>query len=1044
MKNVFMEQVSIFEKINLLKRELGLNNYDESSITKCYQICSLIETDKAKHYLDTNINDTLLFLSASECIKNNNGKVLGFLAKDSRLWSVDSIRTSKSTTVREDRIAQLFPQLSHYKFDLDLDDLVSVAVKSYSEMVSLIKAKKIKLDLVHLITEISMARIIEDIFDDINDDGIILLDKTDELIRNSLADFWKEKTVPLFECDNYAIYKKTNPALCDTVRLDHLRKKLLTIRENLRVIEMHSVPSITVGVVAYNIENYIQECLSSIVHQRGNFKMDVVIFEDSSTDATYQKIVDFMHNTKLPPNINIQLNQNKKNVGLVENYHLVISRAKEINNDFFALVDGDDYFINDERLQKHIEHLIANPDLALSFDGRILYDEGSDTYSIDDTKQRLTQSKYNFFDLAKNYFMGTGSVVRGNVVLQTPDELFNIFTADWFLHLFFSRYGDIGFIKKPMFVYRIHKQGDWSGRTTLFNARRLYKAIDDFNSLTNYVYYPYIFEHQAQLYNQKYNEPFENLDLLIIDDVFPHPSNGYRLQEFGSYLTHFEKIKILAAGVWTHLLGSDTNIEIIKRYKQDHRSVADKVVGWNGYSFNGNVSAKLAYICFLGNAYHCIELLESLNIPFVLELYPGGSFGLDNIQSDRMLERVLSSKCFRKVIVTQQATYDYLLKKNLCAKEEIINIFGVVMPVDDLTKEYKGKKHFGYQKKTLDICFVAMKYTKFGSDKGYDLFIEVAKKLVKSHKNIKFHVVGGFDEDVIDVSSLKNRITFYGHQKLDWFDAFYQDKDIILSPNINGLTHNGAFDGFPTAACTDAGLRETAIFCTDPLHLNKDHYLPGEEIEILEHNTAYIVERINYYYLNPDKLLALAQKGRKRIQQLYSYDAQMKPRIQLLDEEISKYPSWVDKSIAIKSGNMAEKANHPINQFGSSQPDKKIYYPVNKESLMQKAIRIIRKIYKRILIHQEVKLIRNSILFDEEWYLLNNPDVAAAKLDPCIHYLRHGACERRNPSRLFDSSWYLDTYPDVSRSGINPLVHYLRFGQFEGRSPQKNNLSEVY
>lgn len=1044
MKNVFMNHESIYEKIKLLMGELGLNNYEESSIIKCFQICSLIETEKAKHFLDTNINDTLFFLSASECIKNNNGKVLGFIAKDSRLWSVDSNNISKSPPVREDRIAHLFPQLSQYKFDLDLDDHVSVAVKSYSELVSLIEDKKIKLDLVHLITEIKIDRIVEDIFDNINDDGIILLEKTDELKSDSIADFYKEKTVQLYECDDYAIYKKIDPALCDDVRLDHLRKKLVTIRENIHNFESQPVPSITVGVVAYNIENYIQECLSSIIHQRGNFNMDVVVFEDSSTDSTYQKIVEFINNTELPNNIKIELNKNKKNVGLVENYHLVISRAKEINNDFFALVDGDDYFINDERLQKHIEHLNANPDLALSFDGIILYDEGSDTYSIETTKQKLTQSKYNFFDLVKDNFMATCSVVRGNVVLKTPDELFNIFTADWFLHLFFSQYGDIGFIRKPMFVYRIHTHGDWSGRTTLFNARRLYKAIDDFNSLTNYAYYPYIFEYQAQLYNQKYNEPFENLDLLIIDDVFPHPSNGYRLQEFGSYLTHFEKIKILATGVWTHLLGNDTNIEIIKKYKQDHKDIADKVIGWNGYSFNGDVSCKLAYICFLGNAYPCIELLERLNIPFVLELYPGGSFGLDNVQSDRMLERVLSSQCFRKVIVTQQATYDYLLKKNFCAKEDIINIFGVVMPVDDLTKEYKGKKHFGYQKKTLDICFVAMKYTKFGSDKGYDIFIEVAKKLAKLHKNINFHVVGGFNEDVIDVSSLKNRITFYGHQKLDWFDTFYKNKDIILSPNLNGLTFNGAFDGFPTAACTDAGLRETAIFCTDPLNLNNNHYLPGEEIEIIEHDVAYIVERINYYYHNPDKLLTLAQNGRKRIQKLYSYDTQMKPRIQLLEDEISNYPRWVDESIAIKSGNKPAKASHPTHQFGATQSDKKTYYPVNKDSLMEKAIRIIRKIYKRILIHQEVKLIRNSILFDEEWYLLNNPDVAAAKMDPCIHYLLHGAYERRNPSPLFDSSWYLDTYPDVSRSGLNPLVHYLRFGQFEGRSPQKNNLSEVY
>ena len=121
-------------------------------------------------------------------------------------------------------------------------------------------------------------------------------------------------------------------------------------------------------------------------------------------------------------------------------------------------------------------------------------------------------------------------------------------------------------------------------------------------------------------------------------------------------------------------------------------------------------------------------------------------------------------------------------------------------------------------------------------------------------------------------------------------------------------------------------------------------------------------------------------------------------------------------------------------------------------------------------------------LFDREWYLARNPDVAAAATDPWEHYLRHGAAEARNPSPLFDgdwylsqhpglrevrmnplmhywnqgaaqgsnpnplfdSDWYLRRYPDVVASGLNPLLHYLRYGAAEGRNPSPQFHSAWY
>ncbi len=79
-------------------------------------------------------------------------------------------------------------------------------------------------------------------------------------------------------------------------------------------------------------------------------------------------------------------------------------------------------------------------------------------------------------------------------------------------------------------------------------------------------------------------------------------------------------------------------------------------------------------------------------------------------------------------------------------------------------------------------------------------------------------------------------------------------------------------------------------------------------------------------------------------------------------------------------------------------------------------------------------LIRASDLFDGLWYLEHYPDVAAAHIDPALHYLAQGADEGRNPSSRFDTNAYLLSNPDVLAYGVNPLVHFLCIGRNEDRT----------
>jgi hypothetical protein len=78
-------------------------------------------------------------------------------------------------------------------------------------------------------------------------------------------------------------------------------------------------------------------------------------------------------------------------------------------------------------------------------------------------------------------------------------------------------------------------------------------------------------------------------------------------------------------------------------------------------------------------------------------------------------------------------------------------------------------------------------------------------------------------------------------------------------------------------------------------------------------------------------------------------------------------------------------------------------------------------------------LIRNSGLFDENWYLSQYPAVTC---DPVLDYLKDGYLKNRNPSPGFDTAFYLETYQDVASAGKNPLLHYLLYGNDEGRLPK--------
>jgi glycosyltransferase involved in cell wall biosynthesis len=383
----------------------------------------------------------------------------------------------------------------------------------------------------------------------------------------------------------------------------------------------------------------------------------------------------------------------------------------------------------------------------------------------------------------------------------------------------------------------------------------------------------------------KFVKGYNKVDLLIYDDIFPHPISGFRYEEFKVLLCEFESARVFSEPLSYPLVNSDPSIHKthIEEFRAKYPELKNKIVV---KKTDININTKLFYCVFLNNIYSNLYSLEKFKIPFVFTLYPGGGFEVENEISNQKLNKVLSSPQLKKVIVTQLFTKNYLLKNKLCSEDKIEYVFGGVVPQISLEREVTSKKYYP-EKETFDIVFCAAKYMPMGIDKGYDLFIELAIRLSKVFPFLRFHVIGGFDKNDIDVSLLGDKVKFYGYQKFDDLASIFSNIDIILSPNKPFILGKGAFDGFPLGTVIEAVFNGVVPLVTDNLNQNTE-FEDGNEIIIINNEIDFIEKKIIDLIKEPDKLLSISRKSKAKFLEVYSNNYQLAPRINLLKEIIEK------------------------------------------------------------------------------------------------------------------------------------------------------------
>lgn len=110
---------------------------------------------------------------------------------------------------------------------------------------------------------------------------------------------------------------------------------------------------LSVGVLAYNHEKYIAQALNSILMQKVDFEYEIIIGEDCSTDNTRNILLDF--SAAYPDRIKLILHD--KNLGMNANADSVRFSCKGC---YMAFLDGDNYWTDENKLQKQIDFLESN------------------------------------------------------------------------------------------------------------------------------------------------------------------------------------------------------------------------------------------------------------------------------------------------------------------------------------------------------------------------------------------------------------------------------------------------------------------------------------------------------------------------------------------------------------------------------------------------------------------------------------------------------------------------------------------------------------
>lgn len=258
-------------------------------------------------------------------------------------------------------------------------------------------------------------------------------------------------------------------------------------------------PVVSICCITYNHEAYIEDALEGFLIQETDFPFEILIHDDASTDRTAEIIRNY--EVKYPKIIkSIFQSENKYSQGIRINYTFNISRAK---GSFIALCEGDDYWLNKDKLKKQVR-ILREHDCDLTFHPSLVIN-----YQSGDSLT-TKEYEYGYFDKEikkvsfKEILLKSGNAIPANSILirksvfKVDNISYQKFCASWLTHFYWQILGSLRngavYIPDHMSVYRRGRPGSWTNInetdniSTLNNSLGFISSLAEFNKLTAYKY----------------------------------------------------------------------------------------------------------------------------------------------------------------------------------------------------------------------------------------------------------------------------------------------------------------------------------------------------------------------------------------------------------------------------------------------------------------------------------------------------------------------------------------------------------------------------
>jgi glycosyltransferase involved in cell wall biosynthesis len=250
-------------------------------------------------------------------------------------------------------------------------------------------------------------------------------------------------------------------------RLRSTRQRLRSLRawhpDDLKLQPGDGRPKVSVMLITYNHERYVAQALESILTQKRDFDIEINVVDDASTDETQNIVRNFAK--RYPEIVNCYFNE--KNAGHLRTQLNTIRGFKTLRGEYFALLEGDDYWTDDTKLADQVRFLDGNKKfVACAHWVNKVYEDGRPPEHFLPFKAfgRNTATMYDLVRMAGVYHLS--SVVYRNVFGLTPPlALADRYSCEVTINMTYGMFGDFYCMERYMSAYRVHGHGVFSQRS---------------------------------------------------------------------------------------------------------------------------------------------------------------------------------------------------------------------------------------------------------------------------------------------------------------------------------------------------------------------------------------------------------------------------------------------------------------------------------------------------------------------------------------------------------------------------------------------------